>query len=132
MSMYNMVNGVNQSTFFILPMLGKHPDTYPRFRDCYLNESNQIVVRTRTGGGNRSEYEDENAVLQSDPNYISDSDCDWDRTYAEFVFKVPDQFKDDFDKIVNGKLLEISQDYKDKMYEVYPKLKEKFDKIFNK
>ncbi len=34
MSLYNMINGVNPATFFILPMLGKHPDEYPRFRDC--------------------------------------------------------------------------------------------------
>jgi len=28
-----IINGANPSTFFILPMLDKHPDEYPRFRD---------------------------------------------------------------------------------------------------
>lgn len=38
MSLYNMLNGVNPCTFLILPMLGKHPDEYPRFRDCFIEE----------------------------------------------------------------------------------------------
>jgi hypothetical protein len=37
MSLYNMMNGANPATFFILPMLGeKHPEQYPRFRDCFV------------------------------------------------------------------------------------------------
>lgn len=36
MSLYNMINGVNPATFIILPMLGKHPNEYPRFRDCFI------------------------------------------------------------------------------------------------
>lgn len=54
MSLYNMINGVNLSAFIFLPMLGKHPNEYPRFRDCFLGEDeNSIVVFTRVGGGNR-------------------------------------------------------------------------------
>lgn len=34
-----MINGVNQATFYILPMLGKHPDEYPRFRDCFTGKT---------------------------------------------------------------------------------------------
>jgi len=30
------MNGVNPCVFFILPMLGKHPEEYPRFRDCFV------------------------------------------------------------------------------------------------
>ena len=33
------MNGVNPATFFILPMLGKHPDEFPRFRDCWAGRT---------------------------------------------------------------------------------------------
>ena len=33
-----MINGVQPATFFLLPMLGKHPDEYPRFRDCFVGK----------------------------------------------------------------------------------------------
>ena len=36
-----------------------------------------------------------------------------------------------FEKITAGKLKEISQDYKDRLYAVFPKLKDTFDKLFN-
>ena len=59
MSLYNLVQGVTSAVFFVLPMLGKHPDEYPRFRDCFLKDAehpeydNHIHVYTRVGGGNR-------------------------------------------------------------------------------
>ena len=45
MSMYNMMHGCNQSTFSILPMLGKHPDKYPRFRDCFCSDEDYNARR---------------------------------------------------------------------------------------
>ena len=70
MSLYNMVNGVKPTTFFVLPMLGKHPDEYPRFRDCFLSDEehpqydDHIHIYTRTGGGNREGYEAENDAMR--------------------------------------------------------------------
>lgn len=126
-----MINGVNPATFLILPMLGeKHPDQYPRFRDCFVTEDGSIGVLTRVGGNNRnSGYGEE--VLQSHPNYLYDEDEESDNTYAMYYFSVPDEWKDDFAKITNGKLLEISQAYKDRLYLVFPKLTEKFNNMFN-
>ena len=55
MSLYNMLFGVTPATFFFFFLLGKHPDEYPRFRDCFLNDEylpeydNHIHVYTRTG-----------------------------------------------------------------------------------
>jgi hypothetical protein len=129
MSLYNMFNGVNPATFFILPMLGeKHPDNYPRFRDCFVN-NNEIHVYTRVGGGNRNcEFgEDE---LQQHPNYLRDFDDAYDSTYATYVFSIPCEFKNDFDLIISGKMKEISETYKERIYKVYPKLKDTFDKIY--
>ncbi len=129
MSLYNMLNGMNPATFIILPMLGeKHPDEYPRFRDCFI-DGKEIHIYTRVGGGNRNCGFGEEE-LQAHPNYLRDEDDDFDSTYATYVFSVPEEWKSDFDKIVAGKLLEVSQEYKDRLYKVFPKLTEKFDIIF--
>lgn len=141
MSLYNMMNWVNPSAFFILPMLGeKHPDSYPRFRDCFAEyegggngepiKNREIHVYTRVGWGNRnSGYGEEE--LQVHPNYLRDFDDDFDNTYATYVFSVPNEFQEDFDKVVTGWLKRISDTYKARLYKVYPKLEEKFDELFN-
>lgn len=130
MSFYNMMNGVNPATFFILPMLGKkHPDQYPRFRDCFV-EGDEIHVYTRVGGGNRDCGFGEEE-LQAHPNYLRDEDDDFDSTYATYCFSVPDEWKADFDRIKIGNLKDISQLYKDRLYAVFPKLKETFDKLLS-
>lgn len=131
--MYNLISGVNPATFFILPMLGeKHPDQYPRFRDCFVeNEDTQnpeIHIYTRVGGGNRNcgYGEDE---LYKHPNFITTFDDDFDCTYATYVFSVPDEWKDDFKKIVGGEMKTLSGAYKKRLYVVFPKFKEKFDEL---
>lgn len=133
MSFYNMINGANPATFFVLPMLGeKHPDEYPRFRDCFVNTENgkpEIHLYTRVGGGNRNEgYGEEE--LYKHPNFLSTFDDDFDSTYATYTFSVPEQWQKDFDLITSGKIKEISSEYKDRLYKVFPKLKETFDKLF--
>jgi hypothetical protein len=70
----------------------------PRFRDCMLvkdEESGelQIFVLTRTGGGNRECYESDNEDMQDHPCYISDRDAEFDCTYAEWFFRVPEKHK---------------------------------------
>ncbi len=137
MSLYNMINGVNPATFFILPMLGEHPDAYPRFRDCFLKDEsrpeydNHIHIYTRTGGGNREEYENENEEMCLHPEYVTDFDDDFDSTYATFVFKVPEKWSADFKKITDGNIKDISPEYKAELYRIYPKLTEKLNEIFN-
>jgi hypothetical protein len=134
MSLYNVMNGVNPSTFFILPMLGeKHPDSYPRFRDCFVvlkeDGKKEIHLLTRVGGNNRNQgYGEEE--LQKHPNFLYDSDVEEDNTYATYVFSVPKEWKKDFEKIVDGKLNEVSLKYQERLKKVFPKLNEKFDNIF--
>lgn len=145
MSLYNMINGVQPETWLLLPMLGKHPDEYPRFRDCFAgkatnsDENDQfgiprkqkdlskklISVYTRVGGGNREDYQKEIDELRAMPGYVEDYDDDFDCTFATFVFEVPKEFIADYDLILDNKLMETSQAYKDQVDKVYPKLKGK-------
>ena len=138
MSLYNMIHGVNQATFFILPALGKHAEEYPRFRDCFYGDKDRpeyadhIIVYTRTGGGNREAYEDANDELTEMPTYVADYDDDFDCTFANFVFAVPEEWKADITAIAEGRPLEISDAYFARLCEVYPKLKEKFEEMFGR
>ena len=146
MSLYNLVNGVNPATFFILPMLGKHPDEYPRFRDCFIGKATNddvevdafgipvkkqelskklISIYTRVGGGNREDYENEISELRAMKSYIEDYDDDFDSTFATFVFEVPEEVAGDYSKVINGEIMETSQQYKDQVDKVFPKLKGK-------
>lgn len=130
--LYNLINGVNPATFFILPMLGKHPDEYPRFRDCFVSDDNTCIeVLTRVGGGNRDcGYGEEE--LMKHPNFIKTYDWDEDNTYGWYIFSVPEKWKEDFDKIINGSLAEISDEYFNEMIRVYPKLEDKFREMFER
>lgn len=159
MSLYNMVNGAQPATFFILPMLGRHPDEYPRFRDCFIGRKNTdsetdqfgipvnkhgeeelISVYTRMGGGNRDcweGYKDNCECAACIADKIEESsecigrfDDVFDCTYCTFVFKVPEKFKKDFHLIKEGKIKETSKEYREILYKVYPKLSDKFDQIF--
>lgn len=122
-----MLHGVNPATFLILPMLDKHPDEYPRFRDCFVTKDNQIAVYTRVGGGNRNCGYGEEKLYQ-DPNFVKTYDDEDDSTYGYYVFNVPERWKADFENIVNGK--KPSVDYLEQMCKVYPKLADKFKEQF--
>ncbi len=133
MSMYNMLNGFSPACVFIMPMLGRKQEEWPRFRDCYVTENNNIAIYTRVGGGNRnSGYGEEK--LYEDENFITTYDDDYDTTYGTYEFKVPEKWKSDFDLIMDGKLPETSDEYKNYLRVFFPTLSEKgfFDKVFNK
>ena len=91
MSLYNMMCGTNPCTALLLSLIDLDYKQIPRFRDVWVNrEFTEITVFTRTGGGNRDEYKDQNLVLMEHPFYLRDSDCDFDSTFALFVFSLPD------------------------------------------
>ena len=131
MSMYNMINGFNPACVFIMPMLGRKQEEWPRFRDCFVTEDNNIAIYTRVGGGNRNcGYNEEK--LYEDENFIRTYDDEYDTTYGTYEFKVPEKWKADFDLIMDGKASEVSQEYINYVKEFYPKLAEEgvIDKIF--
>jgi hypothetical protein len=92
MSLYNMLFGTNPSADLLLAMLGITRNSVPRFRDCYLN-GDCIEIYTRTGGGNRDDYEEENDALHALPGFVSDSDDEFDCTYAHFRFTIPERYR---------------------------------------
>lgn len=137
MSLYNLINGVNPLTLFLIPMLGdKHPSDYPRFRDVFLKDEehpeydNHIHVYTRVGGGNRDcDFGEEE--LYEHPNFVATFDDDFDSTYGTYIFSVPEKWRDDFDKLSNGKINEFSDDYKNQVIKVFPKMEEELKKVFS-
>lgn len=111
MSLYNLVHGVNAAAGTLLHSLGIGPGVVPRFRDCYLTPEKQIVILTRTGGGNREYYTAENQKLRELPGYVSDKDDDFDSTFALFTYNPPEHAKGLIDQIfdagvVDGESLE--------------------------
>lgn len=134
MSFYNSLFGVNQATFFILPLLELgHPERLPRFRDCFVNNENgqpEIHVYTRVGGGNRDADFGED-VFYKHPNYITTFDDDFDSTYGTYTFSIPEKWKADFELIMSGKIPETSDEYKKLVINTFPKAEEKLAQIFS-
>ena len=103
MSLYNALFGVNELAPVLLKILGIAHGDIPRFRDAYLDDG-KIVIHTRTGGGNRECYESPNNDNEEGPwnetmyknqHYLFDEDDEFDNTYANFYFKVPEEYEDD-------------------------------------
>lgn len=99
--LYNLMFGTEPLSRILLAMLGLTPGAVPRFRDCYLSDHPVhgpcIVVYTRTGGGNREEYEDDNQRLTEVAGYLGDKDDTFDNTYAKFAYRLPDEVRQLYD-----------------------------------
>jgi hypothetical protein len=131
MSLYNAVMGFNPACVLLLPMIGKSREDFPRFRDCFAGnpETRTIQVFTRTGGGNREAYEEENDAITQIEGFLKDWDDDFDSTFAYWEFAVPEIWHSDFDKVVSGNLGNVSDAYKDLIRDACPKLKDKLDAL---
>lgn len=132
MSLYNLICGVNPATFYILPMLGKTPEQYPRFRDCFIAKDGQhIEILTRTGGNNRKEYSSQIETLRCMPTYVSDEDNTSDNTFAWFTFGIPPFWEGDFKCLKSGIYEFISSTYQEKLKRIFPNRYEKFVQAFD-
>lgn len=101
--LYNMVIGVGPLAGDLLAMLKLTLEGLGRFRDAYLVDGDDgllINVHTRCGGGNRVDYEEVFKAVRRHPHYVRDQDCDYDSTYADIVFKVPEKFQEALDSVV--------------------------------
>lgn len=107
MSLYNMAVGYDRAATVVLTAVGMVSgmekedffNSIPRFRDAYIDVDNGdhdpvMVILTRTGGNNRSEYESENENMKRIPGYIDDRDDDFDGTFAHFRYRPHDDIKD--------------------------------------
>lgn len=90
-SLYNMIFGKNPDTKDILALIGLTEGDVERFRDCFI-EDGEIVILTRTGGLNREDFK--NKELISNPHYLYDRDDDFDNTYAYYHFSIPAEHKE--------------------------------------
>ena len=131
MSLYNLLFGFNPACVTILPMLGRKQEEYPRFRDCFVTDDNNIAIYTRVGGNNRDCGFGEEE-LYKDENFIRTYDDDFDNTFATYEFKVPNKWENDFDKIMNNEFNKVSDEYVEYVESFYPMLAEKdiIKKIF--
>lgn len=110
MNLYNMLFGTHPLASVLLCSLNLAGSAVPRVRDCMpSDEAREIVILTRTGGGNRDFYDNPeqhkrahpdsgyegpwNSDLRSHPCYLRDDDDDFDSTYARFYFSVPPAFE---------------------------------------
>ena len=133
--LYNMLFGYNYGAcLFLATMLtDENPqEFFPRFRDCYLSDDGEhIVIYTRVGGGNRS-YPDSDdydpdwdygeSKLYDMPEFVMTWDDDFDSTYGYYEFSVPDRWRDDFERIKENRLDELSDSFVDHVQGCYPKL----------
>lgn len=87
MSLYNMIFGMNPDTDNLLRLLDATREDFNRFRTVYM-EDGYIVVYTRCGGNNREDYFPD--WVEDHPWYSHDEDGDFDNTYANIYFKIPD------------------------------------------
>ena len=93
MSLYNMIFGMNPDSDKLLEILGKTRGDFGRFRNVYM-EDGYIVVHTRNGGGNREDYGNVFDEMSEHPWYSHNEDDDFDCTYANIYFKIPENHKD--------------------------------------
>jgi hypothetical protein len=87
--MYNALFGMNQAVPYLLDILKLTPEETGRLRDAYVKDGH-IILYTRNGGGNREWQAEAITRMRNHPNYIKDWDWDFDSTYANFEFSVPD------------------------------------------
>ena len=132
MRLYNMIMGFNPACVFIMPMLGRKQDEYPRFRDCFVDEDKKhILIYTRVGGGNRGcGYGEEE--LYKDPNFVETYDDEYDNTYGTYKFKVPRKWTKDFESIMDNRWGDVSDEYVDTVKAFYPKLTEMIERAFER
>lgn len=83
--------------------VGLDPDKIPRLRGAGVQKTEhgyRIIIHTRTGGGNRKDYEvadyvlagDSNPYMRTSPYYCRDEDDEFDCTYANFFYRIPEDF----------------------------------------
>lgn len=82
---HNILCGEDPSASILLGILGLTRDMIPRYRDCYRNSDNKLVVYSRCGG---MEFELWQHIIHH-PQFSSVYKDQVDRSYIYFVFDIP-------------------------------------------
>lgn len=132
--LYNMLYGYTMECVTLAPMLtDENPQNFfPRFRDCFISEDGErIVIFTRVGGNNRSDpdaygYDQDwdfgESKLYAMPEFVRTWDDDFDNTYGFYEFNVPEQWREDFQRIKDNEFDKLSDAYIERVQKCYPKL----------
>lgn len=116
----------NQAAYYILPMLGRHPNNFPGFFDVAVGDDRRpeydhhihiIVHRDRLYQDNKYLFS-----LKTDPNFIAYLEDEDYEDYATLVFRIPPFWRLDYIRFVNGDYDEFSDDYKDRVEKIFPEL----------
>jgi hypothetical protein len=126
--LYNTVFGMNAYSDVILATLGLKKEQCGRFRDCWVEKIDndyRIVVHTRNGGGNREHFiegEPGNDCscpgciitfkLPKHPLYLGDKDDEFDKTYADVYFKLPNEYRNELIAIASDEPVKTSDKWK--------------------
>ena len=105
MSLYHLLHGKPSDELFEKLILWSDLKNIeiPRFRDISVSDKEPVVIiLTRTGGGNREEYEADNVAMTVFDTFIEEYDCSWDRTYAEFRYNIKKEYIDEWKKMIDG------------------------------
>ena len=130
MSLYNALFGFNIACVYLMPMLGRKQEEYPRFRNCFLGDDEETIeIYTRVGPSNMGCGFGEEEIMK-DPLFVRMEPDGFDPTYGTYIFSVPDKWKEDFHKIIDGKIKETSDEYKQMIREFFPS--EKMQELINK
>lgn len=174
MSLYNIIYGEVAESDIFLEMIGLTRNAFYRYRDVYASVEDDvpvIIVLTRAGGGNRYCIEDigDNGypadkccdcgsnedpymcapkfyhLIKQHELYLVNRDDDFDYTYAEIVFKVPEEYADFITAYVEEKgkpksLLEKTMDFqkglasmsREEIKERYPAMVDLIEQISKK
>lgn len=125
--LYNLIHGYNPAVAFVLPTLGHREDWFPRFRDAHMGKADdgtrELSIFTRVGSCNQNcGYGEEK--LYAEPGYLRFEDDDFDPTYGTYVFKCPEKWEKDFDRILEGHWREVSDEFCALLKEFWPKIGE--------
>lgn len=94
MSLYNMLFGMNSKADLLLAVVGLKKIDVERFRDVWVEDGGgAIVIHSRTGGGNREDYPQ--ALMRGLPGWETSEDEEFDSTYCDDYFSVPEQWRSD-------------------------------------
>lgn len=102
--LYNMLFGENDHASELLEILNLDRTMFGRYRDCFLNSDGTIIiVLTRCGGNNRTDYDNVFVRMREHERYMGDADDPSDETYCYFEFEVPVLFRPQTRPLATGK-----------------------------